>query len=647
MRFVYCFLNLRPLLYLSFIFCAAFFLFSDAFFYPFIQLDTSLYVVNNLVIRHFNLESIFYILFNPIIYWMPFTWFIYLAEFHFFGLNPLGYRFVNLFFHCCNGALLFFIIRKFLMVYFRSKASGILHFSSFLMTLFWVIHPLRVESVIWVANLKGLCVAFWLFLFFLIYLYRPLFKGRIYFLALFLFVMALFSHPFAVMFPIILVVMDLFLYSRYQFFNFIFFKRSLIHKWPFFVLSLLFGGVTILEHIQWGGVTTSFDNKMWYFIPDIFNRYFFYLSKTFVPIDLKLLYFDVFSDWNSMGVWIGGGWLVLFSFFYRRLKPLIIVFLCCFFLLLPVLGIIQSGSMLVGNRWSYLSTISFYIFFAGVLYYILKRYQRSYLTVFLIGGTLFLLLFFQSVQQAGLWKSNDLLYGDISDSFEGVHHFVVEYNAYQAMYNDDYERALQLFEFLAPHYSYAKIGMVTAYFNQNKFEKGKVILEGTEVPEGSFMFDQKLYLLAYYYFSQGDYEQVISLLVPAQLRHQQTNNFYFQVYLDTLLLLGKSYLKLQDFEKAEYYFLTIVDFYPNHFVGSTSLAALFFKQSRYDDLFDFLIKMMDQNKTVVEFQILYAEYCRDVSGITHDLVLKKKGERVIQGLTDQYFDLTKLLPDGR
>jgi tetratricopeptide (TPR) repeat protein len=76
--------------------------------------------------------------------WHPLTWLSHMLDVQFFGLEPSGHHLTSVVLHALNAALL---------SAFLARATGRLGASVFAAALF-ALHPLRVESVAWVAERK-------------------------------------------------------------------------------------------------------------------------------------------------------------------------------------------------------------------------------------------------------------------------------------------------------------------------------------------------------------------------------------------------------------------------------------------------------------------------------------------------------------
>ena len=77
-------------------------------------------------------------------YWHPLTWLSLMLDASLFGQRAGGFHFTNVAFHAVNGALLFLLLRMLTGAVWRSVVVAAL----------FALHPLRVESVAWVAERK-------------------------------------------------------------------------------------------------------------------------------------------------------------------------------------------------------------------------------------------------------------------------------------------------------------------------------------------------------------------------------------------------------------------------------------------------------------------------------------------------------------
>src|SRR5262249_2328950 len=82
-------------------------------------------------------------------YWIPLTWLSLMADAQLFGANPAGYHATNVALHLASTILLFLVLRRLTGAFWRSALVAAL----------FALHPLRVESVAWVAERKDVLSA--------------------------------------------------------------------------------------------------------------------------------------------------------------------------------------------------------------------------------------------------------------------------------------------------------------------------------------------------------------------------------------------------------------------------------------------------------------------------------------------------------
>ena len=86
--------------------------------------------------------------------WFPLTWLSHMLDVQLFGRNPAGHHLVNVAIHSLNALLCFLVL---------ARMTGNPWRSAVVATIF-ALHPLRVESVAWVAERKDVLSALFWFL---------------------------------------------------------------------------------------------------------------------------------------------------------------------------------------------------------------------------------------------------------------------------------------------------------------------------------------------------------------------------------------------------------------------------------------------------------------------------------------------------
>src|ERR1051326_7895609 len=152
--------------------------------------------------------------------WHPLTWLSHMLDCQLFGLKPWGHHLTNVLLHSANALLVFVVLRT---------LTGAIWRSLFVAALF-ALHPLRVQSVAWVAERKDVLSAFFFML--TLWAYVRFAEGgrgrgdggggesqsgaRIYALALLFFALGLMSKPTVVTLPFVLLLLDYWPLNRFQ-----------------------------------------------------------------------------------------------------------------------------------------------------------------------------------------------------------------------------------------------------------------------------------------------------------------------------------------------------------------------------------------------------------------------------------------------
>ncbi len=120
--------------------------------HDFVNYDDQAYVTENVHVQNgLTLENIKWAFLNPVsVNWHPLTVMSHMLDCQLFGLNPWGHHLINVLFHSLNAALVFVFLRRLTGATWRSLLVAAL----------FAFHPLRVESVAWVAERKDVLSSF-------------------------------------------------------------------------------------------------------------------------------------------------------------------------------------------------------------------------------------------------------------------------------------------------------------------------------------------------------------------------------------------------------------------------------------------------------------------------------------------------------
>jgi tetratricopeptide (TPR) repeat protein len=320
-----------------------------------------------------------------------------------------------------------------------------------LAALFWAIHPLRVEAVVWLAT-RGylLCTAFCL-LTVLFYL-RAAEQKRYPFAALLCFALATVTKGIGMMLPPVLLLIDWHgewskeygekagLFRGYW-------GKKLVQKVPFFVLSLVTGVTAFLAKKYNGGMAAIEQYGLFDRLGQAVYGIWFYLLKTVSPTRLSPLYYKRPEEGAVMVALMLTGLAVVFLLLFRRkLRPMIGTFGAFLLLIFPMLGITQSGSQLFADRFTYLSAIPFSILLAAglVRLTVCRRIIFGALAVFLM------LFSVQAFMFSRLWNDNLSLWlhaltqdADNPQAYNSAGLALKEYQQYNRAL-EYFDRAIQL-----------------------------------------------------------------------------------------------------------------------------------------------------------------------------------------------------------
>jgi len=284
--------------------------------------------------------------------WHPLTWLSHMLDCQLYGLNPAGHHLTNVLLHTATVIALFLILRQ---------MTGALWRSAFVAAVF-AIHPLRVESVAWVAERKDVLSG----LFFMLtigayvrYARRPSSVAR-YGLVMLLFALGLMCKPMLVTLPVVLLLLDYWPLQRAG-------PRKLsglvLEKLPLLALSAASCVATLLAQTQTIQSVEIFSPPVRFVTALLACNV--YLGQMVYPSGLAVFYPFPHNGLSAWDAAMAGTLLAVISavaWGERRRRPwLLMGWVWYLVMLLPVVGIIQVGGQAHADRYTYLPQIGVYV----------------------------------------------------------------------------------------------------------------------------------------------------------------------------------------------------------------------------------------------------------------------------------------------
>jgi protein O-mannosyl-transferase len=284
--------------------------------------------------------------------WHPLTLISHMIDCQIFDLKPAGHHFTNLLLHTIASLLLFLFLRD----------ATAQFWSSVFVTTIFAIHPLRVESVAWIAERKDVLSAVFFFLTLIAYaryLRRPSF-GR-YVTMPILLACGLMTKPMLVTAPAIMLLLDYWPFRRFH--DLKSFWRVTIEKIPLFGLSLISSIITVSLQIR--SPTSVGQLPFAWRLENALVSYVIYIWQIFWPVDLAVFYPHPDDRLFVWQVALATGFLIgvtLIAFALRKSRPYLLVgWLWYLIMLLPVIGIIEVGLQGHADRYTYLPQVGLYL----------------------------------------------------------------------------------------------------------------------------------------------------------------------------------------------------------------------------------------------------------------------------------------------
>jgi tetratricopeptide (TPR) repeat protein len=336
--------------------------------------------------------------------YQPLTSLGFAVQYRLFGLDPRVYHTVNVLLHLANIVLVYLFVRS------LASQAGI----ALVVAALFAVHPLQVEVAAWASSLSILLSSLFYVGAMTTYVAYVRSGRKCYFAGvLVLFLLALLAKTTAATLPLMLLVIDLYLQRKIC-------LRTLGEKIPFFVLSLVFGIITMCAR---SGVSHAQDYALKYSLLQrvciVCYSCLWYVGKLLFPAGLSVFYpfpnkpngwlpvLFYLAPVLLVGLAVGIYWAGR----YRRLLACTALFMLAALVL--VVQIIPVSELMVCDRYAYIPGIGLF-FLAGTLCQRLGTRSPSWRRAVWVGAALVLaVLGGATYRRVGVWRDSMTLWNDV------------------------------------------------------------------------------------------------------------------------------------------------------------------------------------------------------------------------------------------
>ncbi|WP_339744329.1 hypothetical protein [uncultured Rubinisphaera sp.] len=377
--------------------------------FDFVNWDDPWYIHRNPLVQGWSFQNLYGICTETVTRnFAPLTIFSYLIDHSLWGKWAGGYHLTNVLLHGINAVLVFLLVRQ----------ITTRHVFALVVAMLFAIHPIQIESVVWISARKGLLSSAFILLSLLFWLKRER-TSRDELSGTILFVVALMCKASAVVVPGIVFVYDIYVRRRS-------FADSMARQFVSGLLAVWFILLTAgSQNSQTGGIRHHLGLSKLEILGIDAVLMWKYIGMLLWPTDLAILYdpaiqgiglaiaVSVFA-WGMIAVWI---WKK------RESQPLILfASLSALALMVPVLNFFPLTT-LMNDRYLYLPCIAFFGMMVAAVEYVYRgtvlkiqtlKPQTSFRIAALTAGLVVLAYSAISIQQMSVWRNDSALWKQAS-----------------------------------------------------------------------------------------------------------------------------------------------------------------------------------------------------------------------------------------
>jgi protein O-mannosyl-transferase len=400
--------------------------------------------------------------------WHPLTWLSHMLDCQFYGLQPGGHHLTSVLLHGATVVVLFLVLWR---------MTGLLWRSAFVAAVF-AVHPLRAESVAWVAERKDVLSG----LFFVLTLWayagyarRPFSPVR-YLTVAALFALGLMAKPMLVTLPFVLLLLDYWPLGRIGPAA----GRPFSFPWPVVAEKLPLLALTALScaatfWAQGGAIATIDAIPISSRIANALVSFVAYIGSFFYPEGLAVFY-PLQAGSLPTGK-VAASTLTLAGIsaaalvWRRRFPYLFVGWFWYVGMLVPVIGLLQVGSQSMADRYTYLPQIGLClsVTWGGAQLAASGRYRRRACVA--VSAAVVLILMGLGWRQTSYWRNSETLWihtldctADNYEAHNSLGNVLTERGQFDAAI-PHYQKALEIKpNYAAAHYN---LGVVLSERGQN------------------------------------------------------------------------------------------------------------------------------------------------------------------------------------
>ena len=575
--------------------------------HEFVNYDDDFYVYENpAVTRGLTLQGIIWAFTHVhCSNWHPLTWVSHMLDCQFYGLSPGGHHLTNILLHTATAILLFLILRQ---------MTGALWRSAFVAAVF-AIHPLRVESVAWVAERKDVLSGVFFMLTIGAYARYAQRRSRVesssprsaasgsrepgaqavsaldYCLVLLFFALGLMCKPMLVTLPLVLLLLDYWPLGRVTGSEWrVTGKKKgklstlnpqlstlLLEKLPLLGLAVASCAVTIFAQTK---SILPFENmSLSLRVGNALISCVAYLGQMFWPSGLAVLY-----PFTAGGVGVSEVVLSLVLlagistgvFILRRRRPCFLTgWLWYLIMLAPVIGIVQVGAQARADRYTYLPQIGLYLLLTWAAADLCAGWRHR--RVVLGGGSTIILmaLIFCARAQTAYWRNSESLWTHTlactSDNFIGHNNLGIALlktgNVDEAMVH--YQMALEI----NPDFAEAHNNLGNFLFQKGSVDEAMVHYQ--KALEINPDYAEAHYNLGYALLKMGNVDEAIAHLQKAL----QINPDYAEAHNN----LGYAFIQKGRVDEATAHFQKALQINPDYADAHNNLGNILLEKGSVDE----------------------------------------------------------------